>query len=493
MKINHSLPIGTVIEGKDFSYKIIEVLGQGAFGITYKVELLGKNGQSTDVFMAMKEFFMKDFNGREGLKVTSSDEEGVFTDYRKKFLEEAQKLTDVRHDNIVSVKELFEANNTVYYIRAYVKGDNLDRLIDVRGQLSERETLEVALLVCKALEHLHNNGLIHLDVKPDNIMMISGKVPVMVDFGLSKTVTSNGEPETSTRIGIGTRGYAPLEQSNYSPGKGNAEAIDVYALCASIFRMLTGERPAASSDIFNNGFPYGQLRNAGVSEETISVVSKGMSPAVKDRYPDIISLENDIKEILKTKFEVFTEEVKIDEPQSAISESDTETAKTPDEANIVDSIDDDYTVESEKKKLPVVVYALSALGIIVAGLILYFFLLSRTEEKIESEEKEVKTESVSSSKDTISTPAVENVMPIEPATVDKTDIEMDSESQLKDRKRDPNRKERFRERKQRVENPSESNKGDVKTETSEKTVTTSSSQTPASSTSTSVENSNPNQ
>ncbi|MCM1291472.1 MAG: serine/threonine protein kinase [Prevotella sp.] len=424
---NFALPIGTTLEGKDFNYKIVEVLGQGSFGITYRVELLGKSGQPTSMFMAMKEFFMNDFNGRTGTDVTSSNEQGVFKDYKRKFIREAKNISNVFHDNIIKIKEIFEANNTAYFVMNYINGGSLDNLIQKRGKLSERETLEIAELLCDALIHLHCKGLLHLDVKPGNIMMISDRVPILIDFGLSKYFKEDGEPESSTRIGAGTIGYAPIEQASYSSQSGVEipATLDIYAIGATMYQMLTGLRPADASTILNQGFPYQSLSSAGVSEETIAIVAKAMSPAVVNRYQTVPELYDAIKYDLSTNFgsSIIAElDKNYDKTQiDSIADNNASLGKAfvidaninqnegieeeaKEENSSVES-SDEVTSSSENQnpgRKPVIFYVLTALIIIIVGLLVYFFMIGKFATKHTTLETDTVTSTTPIVKDTIS-------------------------------------------------------------------------------------------
>ena len=137
----NTLTPGSILRGNQYNYKIVKVLGQGAFGITYlaKVSLQGQLGQlDSNVCVTIKEFFMKEINGREGTNVTSSSnsKSGLFNDYKEKFAREAKNLSKLKHPNIVNVMDYFEANNTCYYVMEYLSGGDLDTLIEKRKGLS---------------------------------------------------------------------------------------------------------------------------------------------------------------------------------------------------------------------------------------------------------------------------------------------------------------------------------------------------------------------
>ncbi|MBM6883971.1 serine/threonine-protein kinase, partial [Bacteroides caecigallinarum] len=212
----NTLKSGTLLQGKSYIYTIRKVLGQGTFGITYlattKVKVAGALGSlETTMQVAIKEFFMRDINGREENTVTTGSQGGVYANYKKKFAREAENLSKLDHPHIVKVLEYFEANNTVYYAMEYVEGGNLDAYITQHNGLPEAECVKYARQIGSALSYMHAHKMLHLDLKPGNIMLRPNKDAVLIDFGLSKQYNENGEPESSTSVGSGTPGYAPLE------------------------------------------------------------------------------------------------------------------------------------------------------------------------------------------------------------------------------------------------------------------------------------------
>ena len=285
-----SLQSGSLLQGG--KYKIVRTLGQGSFGITYlattQLTMMGELGRmETTVNVAIKEFFLRDINGRTGTNVTSGSNGGIYDDYKKKFKREAINLSTLQHPNIVKVIESFEANNTVYYVMEYIGGGSLDDYIMKGNGLKEGEAIRLAVQIGSALSYMHAQGMLHLDLKPSNIMRKASGDIVLIDFGLSKQYNSKGEPESSTKVGAGTPGYAPLEQANYREGKGFPVTMDVYALGATMFKMLTGMRPPEASDILNDGFPLYELQKRGISESVCASIAKAMAPTKKDRYDSV--------------------------------------------------------------------------------------------------------------------------------------------------------------------------------------------------------------
>lgn len=289
-----SLAIGTILHGEAYDYKIMDVLGQGTFGITYKakVEMKGELGRlDSNMYVAVKEFFMKEVNGRENSSVTSGSTSngGLFYYYRDKFEREARNLSTLSHPNIVKVLEAFHANGTTYYSMEYIDGISLDKKIaqSPQGRMPLTEAIETLKQISAAVAFMHSRNMLHLDVKPGNVMMRKDGTAVLIDFGLSKQYTSDGEPESSTKVGAGTPGYAPIEQASYHEGKGFPTMMDVYALGGTLFKMLTGQRPPEASEILNEGFPTDSLRQLFIPDNIVNSISKAMAPLKKDRWQTV--------------------------------------------------------------------------------------------------------------------------------------------------------------------------------------------------------------
>lgn len=275
------------------TYRIEKVLGQGSFGITYlataRLTAQGNLGTMTvEKKVAVKEFFMSEVNSRrsDGSSVDGSSG-NVFTNYRKKFRKEAENLSRLEHPNIVKVFDVFDANNTTYYVMEFLEGTNLDDYIRLNGALPEEEALKVVREIGKAISYMHSRKMLHLDIKPKNIMRRPDGTDHLIDFGLSKQFTEGGEPESSTTIGLGTPGYAPVEQSGYRNEGGFPATLDVYALGATMFKMLTGQRPPEATVILNEEFPMHELEAAGVSEQTATALVRAMAPKKKNRYQTV--------------------------------------------------------------------------------------------------------------------------------------------------------------------------------------------------------------
>ena len=291
---NKALLPGTMLRGKKRDYRIDRVLGQGTFGITYlaytKVTVDGDLGKlQPEIPVAVKEFFMGDINGREGSTVTTGGSGELFDKYRHKFARESANLANLNHANIVKVVETFEANGTSYYVMEYCGGGSLDARIAECGGLPQGEALRYFGQIASALSYMHGRRMLHLDLKPGNVMLRTDGEAVLIDFGLSKQFTDDGEPESSTTIGGGTPGYASLEQANYNEDDGDGKlpvTMDVYSLGATLYKMLTGKRPPVASDVLAR-FPEQPLRDHGVSDDVIAAIRHAMQPIPANRYQSV--------------------------------------------------------------------------------------------------------------------------------------------------------------------------------------------------------------
>ena len=295
---------------KGGKYKIVKTLGQGSFGITYlattRISMDGQLGKmDVTVNVTIKEFFMSDLNSRAsdgtGVERTNST---LVKNYLNKFRKEAENLAKLNHPNIVKVLEVFDENNTTYYVMEYIDGETIDDYIKSKGHLSESESLKITQEVCAALSYMHEHKMLHLDLKPKNIMRNSEGHIFLIDFGLAKQYNDYGEPESSTTLGLGTPGYAPIEQAHYKQDGTFPVTLDIYAVGASLYKMLTGKTPPESSYVLNERLPIDGLKEDGVSDSVISVVEKAMEPLKKDRYQTVGEMSGALKNCDLSKEEI---------------------------------------------------------------------------------------------------------------------------------------------------------------------------------------------
>ena len=234
--MQHLQPNTTLQGGK---YRIGRVLGQGGFGITYLAvqTTLERN-------VAVKEFFMKDFCSRDNTKLTTGSTK-IVEQCRKKFIKEARNLARLSHPNIIGVIDIFEENETVYYVMPYLTGGSLEDYVKKHGTLSESEAMRYVKQIASALKYMHEEQHIcHYDVKPTNILLDNKGNAVLIDFDISKYYDDSGHETTTTPIGM-SEGYAPIEQYQQNVEEFSSVS-DVYALGATLYFLLHGKRPVSA-------------------------------------------------------------------------------------------------------------------------------------------------------------------------------------------------------------------------------------------------------
>ena len=279
----YSLPVGsTLMQGK---YRIVAVLGQGGFGITYKGEhtMLGTT-------VAIKEFFMKGACERDENSThvtTSQSNSELASRFRTKFLKEAKTLAALKHPNIIRVFDVFEDNGTAYYVMDYIEGNNLSDIVEGKGRLSEPLALKYIRQVANALNYLHQKKLLHLDVKPANILLDKNTGnAILIDFGVSKQYDQDGQQTSTTPPAI-SKGYSPVEQ--YAQGsnvKTFSPATDIYSLAATLYKLVTGNTPPESNLLLNEDEqlpPY----PSNVSETTRNAIAECLQ--TRKKRPQSIS------------------------------------------------------------------------------------------------------------------------------------------------------------------------------------------------------------
>ncbi len=229
---NHRLPEGTVLE----EYTINRFLGGGGFSQVY---LARRNDD--DRLVVIKEYLpMRLATRGEDLVVAarSADLAPRFQRGRTLFFQEAGILSGLQHPNIIRVLGFFRANGTVYMVMEYLPGANLERYIRRHQQLSERLLLTVFRGLLEALDYIHAEGFLHLDIKPGNIHLCQGGRPILLDFG---AVHRRERYRHLVHEQVITPGFAPIEQ--YSKKGYIGPWTDNYAIGASMWACMGGKPP----------------------------------------------------------------------------------------------------------------------------------------------------------------------------------------------------------------------------------------------------------
>lgn len=232
----NELPPLTPLNGK---YLVGRALGAGGFGITYIA--LDLNLQVT---VAIKELYLSRISVRErdtNISVSSRDRE-CFEDNKKRFFQEARVLAmfnEGDNEGIVNVKEYFEENNTAYIVMEYLDGTTLRNKVKQQTFTFE-ETKKIMEPICHALTKIHQFGVVHLDVSPDNIMMLNDGSAKLLDFGGARSLYTDDDADfICYKVG-----YAPPEQ--YMRNGKIGQWTDVYAVAATMYFCMTGKKPVES-------------------------------------------------------------------------------------------------------------------------------------------------------------------------------------------------------------------------------------------------------
>lgn len=293
----YALPIGHILKYGKSEYVIEEILGRGGFGITYKVMGHVYAGNiPVDTHFAIKEYLpdicsREDDNATMNIPETKKQE---IEDGLKDFINEGKRLQELckLNHNIVNVNEVFEANGTAYYVLEYLEGGDLRKMLHNNGKpLTEQQMLELMVPIGLAVQCLHDNHMLHLDIKPDNIVMRHNHrngcdEPVLIDFGIAAHFNNNGTPTSKTPSQGISPGYSAIEQ--YSNVKHFDPKLDVYSFCATCLYLLSGKDPIEAFylpiDFVRNQIPE------GVNSNVVSAIEHGMSMNNASRTSSILDV-----------------------------------------------------------------------------------------------------------------------------------------------------------------------------------------------------------
>ena len=279
-----ALKPGTLVHNR---YRVEKTLGAGGFGVTYRATDLKYNQ-----IVAMKEYMPLDAAYRPAGSVevypVSEDMRPQYEKFRQRFLEEAQTIYKFRgHPNIVEVKHLFYDNNTAYYVMEYVEGMDLRQFLEQQGgRMSWNMLRPIIAQVVSGLKQVHNGGMIHCDISPDNIFLVKSGSVKLLDFGAAKS-TLRGMVETS--MIVAKPGYSPYEQMR---GKDMGPWTDVYALAVTIYRCITGKMIQDSQTRIVNDTTIwpSQMGIAIPSGQWELALKKGMALRIEDRFSNVMDL-----------------------------------------------------------------------------------------------------------------------------------------------------------------------------------------------------------
>lgn len=366
-KNSYSLQRNTGLIGR---YVIQKVLGQGGFGITYLgIDKLYGNK------VAIKEYYpqkiaMRKAQYEDVVTVTSIEEKNNYNKGKKRFLDEAQVMARFdKNEGIVKILDFFEANNTAYIVMEYLEGITLKQYLGKYGVLQFRNLIEMMLPLLEALIEIHSQGLIHRDISPDNIMVQhNGKLKLM-DFGAARDYTESGNKSLTVIL---KPGYAPPEQ--YQTHGVQGPWTDIYALCATIYKCLTGITPPdAIARVMDDKFKEPDQLDGKLSPDIKKILWKGMNIFPEERYQDIVEFGEDVYDALFTPEENkkldLDNEKNIDEDLDS-PDKDNESVLKDDK--IEGAVKKTSIPKKEKRKSPVKKVLVIIVCLLLAGGIKYY-------------------------------------------------------------------------------------------------------------------------
>lgn len=275
---NHHLPPGSILDDR---YVLGRVLGQGGFGITY----IGLDSRLKKR-VAIKEYFPTAFVMRQATAATevvcfTEAGKGYFEKGQQQFLREAETLAKLdRIQEIVLVTDYFQANGTAYLVMEYLEGRTFGQMLSEGQVLPAESLLPLMEPVLRALALVHREGIIHRDIKPDNLMLTDDGHVKLMDFGSARDADDG-----RTMTVMLTRNYAPMEQYT---GHRQGAWTDIYAFCATLYACMTGTPPPQAiyrqdEDMLKSPRELG----AKLSRAEEKALLKGLAVEPKDRWQSV--------------------------------------------------------------------------------------------------------------------------------------------------------------------------------------------------------------
>lgn len=297
----HQIPIGSVLRSENgCSYLFGEVKGSGGFGMTYIAREL-----NSDTVVAIKEYYPVRCELRRMQDLSVQPEQRMAEIYRngiKSFLSEASMLRALRDVNsIVRVLDYFEANNTAYMVMEYLNGATLSSLMQTQTRFEPSMLLRKMLPLMQDLQRIHDAGVLHRDIAPDNVMLMPDGSLKLLDFGCARSMEDGKSMTVMLKPG-----FAPVEQYQT---RGQGQYTDVYALCATIYYCLTGTFPPdapgrllALSDERDDPLKPCSALGADVPPELDRIILWGMALQPVERAQSMNELARHIKTILDAQY-----------------------------------------------------------------------------------------------------------------------------------------------------------------------------------------------
>ncbi|RLC80396.1 MAG: hypothetical protein DRI81_04170, partial [Chloroflexi bacterium] len=271
------LMTGQVLQNR---YRIVSLLGQGGMGAVYRAW-----DTRLQVPVALKEMIPQ-----PGLDTQT------LAQLRQQFQQEATVLARLDHPHLVNVTDFFEEGGNAYLVMNFVQGESLANRIEQEGALPEPLVLEWASQLLDALAYCHGQGIIHRDIKPQNVVITPEGRAVLVDFGLVK-LWDPSDPRTRTAMrGMGTPEYAPPEQ--YDAAGHTDPRSDVYGLGATLYHALTGQSPPTATQRIVNPATLSPVRriNPHISPRVEAALARALELQPETRFQNSAEMRSALRD-----------------------------------------------------------------------------------------------------------------------------------------------------------------------------------------------------
>ncbi len=355
--------VGKRIDGR---YEIREIVGVGGMAVVYKAY-----DNIDDRIVAVK-ILKEEFLANE--------------EFRRRFKNESKAIAVLSHQNIVKVFDVSFGDRLQYIVMEYVEGITLKEYIGQQGVINCKEVVHFTTQILRALQHAHDKGIVHRDIKPQNIMLLQNGNIKVTDFGIARF--SRGETRTLTESTLGSVHYVSPEQAR---GEQTDEKTDIYSVGVLMYEMLTGQLPFQSDSALSVALMQVQEEatpptaiNGDIPTGLEQITLKAMQKNLKERYQSAAEMLLDIEEYKRNPAVVFDYSYFVDSnPTKHISSEEVKAFTNDVGIKEVDPIPEEEINEyvkrgtkSKKKKkspLPVIVGALSAVLIVLLCAVGYMF------------------------------------------------------------------------------------------------------------------------
>ena len=274
-------------------YKIRETIGRGGFAYTYLAEHCLARQK-----VAIKELFVHNASIRSNQIIGAGNMVVWPTlefehNIKESFLREVRTMWRLRQSHIVHIKDVFEENNTIYYVMEYINGRNLRQILRDEGAIPENTALKYVKQVAKGLVYLHLKRRLHLDIKPENIIIDAKGYAYIIDLGASVHLKDDGTMTRTSDNTTYTPHFAPIEMEEH---KKPCAASDVYSLGATLYNLLTNRVPEDAKDRVEREDNLTPLPHS-ISHPLRDVVMKAMRRNARHRYPSMSSFLQHLESI----------------------------------------------------------------------------------------------------------------------------------------------------------------------------------------------------